>query len=179
MKLVWKSRMLSGNASIITSRTSTSLPSIGSDVILNEKGSLGVPVPTVGTTAPEPEPPAPPEAKKFWSWRLSKKSRSSAQTTDDPEKGSDPRNARPVRLFAPIYSGLGLGLAICEPLSVYVASGRSPMTPSLCGEWLHHYAARIQTRSRLYTLCASCDLSIPCLRLAGTSSLPHGASIIH
>lgn len=85
---------------------------------------MAVPVPTVGTTAPEPEPepPTPPEPKKFWSWRLSKKSRSSAQAADDPEKGSDPRNARPVRLLAPIYSGLGLGLAICESVPLDVAS---------------------------------------------------------
>ncbi|KAJ3500953.1 hypothetical protein NMY22_g19087 [Coprinellus aureogranulatus] len=79
MKLVWRSRMLSGSASILTSRTSTSLPSITSDVNANEKGFLVPPMPTVGTTAvEEPEQPAAPAPRRFWSWKLSKKSRSSA-----------------------------------------------------------------------------------------------------
>jgi hypothetical protein len=43
-----------------------------------------------------------------WSWTTSKADRA------DLEKGADMPSSRPIRLLAPIYAGLGAGLAICE-----------------------------------------------------------------
>ncbi|KAJ2912856.1 hypothetical protein MD484_g7548, partial [Candolleomyces efflorescens] len=119
MKLVWRSRVGNGSASIITSRTSLYVPSIGSDVQLNEKGSLPEPLPTVGTTKPpaEADKVSVKKSRKCWGWRLGSKEQA-ATKEEDPEKGKDPREARPVRLLAPFYAGFGFGLAI-----FFVASG--------------------------------------------------------
>ncbi|KAH6905305.1 glycosyl transferase family group 2-domain-containing protein [Coprinopsis sp. MPI-PUGE-AT-0042] len=81
-------------------------------LILNEKNADGAAVPTVGATKPleaVAEKPAP--KRKWWSWKLSKKAEPSSSGSSDPEKG-ETRGERPVRLFAPFYSGLGLGLSI-------------------------------------------------------------------
>ncbi|KAH6905024.1 glycosyl transferase family group 2-domain-containing protein [Coprinopsis sp. MPI-PUGE-AT-0042] len=113
MKLVWRSRRSIASASILTSSTSLPVPSLdSSSLILNEKNADGAAVPTVGATKPleaVAEKPAP--KRKWWSWKLSKKAEPSSSGSSDPEKG-ETRGERPVRLFAPFYSGLGLGLSI-------------------------------------------------------------------
>lgn len=48
-----------------------------------------------------------------WSWTSSK------EDTVDLEKGPSGPSPRPIRLFAPIYGGLGAGLSICEFLSLF------------------------------------------------------------
>jgi hypothetical protein len=114
MTLVWRSRVGNTSASIFTSRTSLYVPSIGSDVQLNEKSSLPEPLPTLGTTKPpEADKVSVKKTRKCWGWRLGSKEEK-ATKGEDPEKGKDPREARPVRLFAPFYAGFGFGLAICE-----------------------------------------------------------------
>ena len=54
----------------------------------------------------------PPKKSWSWGWRLSPKE--SSADASDAEKGADTGQARPVRLFAPIYVGAGAGLALCE-----------------------------------------------------------------
>lgn len=120
MKLVWRSRpSVSSVPSVLTSTTNSIAPSTtASDVNLNEKTVITPTVITdevlagkeiMGTTDK-------PSTRK-WSWRLSKK-RPSAAVLDDVEKGSAGRQARPIRLFAPVYGGLGLGLS-----AFFVANG--------------------------------------------------------
>lgn len=123
MKLVWRTRN-QATASIITSATNSSVPSTtASNVNLNEKASAQAPgfvaeaaaAATAALASKETAEPAVVAAtekkSKFlgWGWRLSKKPTVSAA---DPEKGSTPQ-ARPIRLFAPLHSGLGVGLSIC------------------------------------------------------------------
>lgn len=151
MKLVWRSRIGSTSASIITSRTSLSMPSIiGSELNLTEKGpggggSLSFPVPTVGAAVQDggsssgekgggggdvkkEEEEGGKTKSSLWSWKLSGKKKAAAAATKgsgaDAEKGDvpDPRMERPVRYFAPFYAGLGFGLSI-----FFVASGMTIM----------------------------------------------------
>lgn len=129
MKLVWRSRIGNGSASIISgvgsvgSVGSVSAPSVSSYANLNEKSRLGsspeLQIPTVGTTAAPPttvQEPEKPATRKFWSWKLSGK-KASPSPSADLEKAGGPQ-PRPVRLLAPFYSGLGFGLAV-----FFVASG--------------------------------------------------------
>jgi len=114
MKLVWRSRPPA--PSIVTSTTNSVAPSTtASDVNLNEKGPITSAVTDtavaevlaakeISATAEEPA------SRSKWSWRLSKK-RPSVPISDDLEKGPAGREARPIRLFAPVYGGLGLGLS--------------------------------------------------------------------
>ncbi|KAG5643831.1 hypothetical protein DXG03_009562 [Asterophora parasitica] len=115
MKLVWRSR--TNPASIVTSATTSTSPSItASNVNLNEKSAHQPLTATDAIAAAAlaekvgPPPPAPTPNKWKWSWRLS--TCPSRSTPTDPEKGSTGRANRPIRLFAPVYGGLGLGLAI-------------------------------------------------------------------
>lgn len=122
MKLVWRSRHHT-SASIITSASNSSAPSTAaSNVNLNEKttrSSITVPDAAVVTAAlaekeassTTPAPESPPKKKSWgWGWKLS--SKKPASVSSDPEKSA--AQARPIRLFAPIYGGLGLGLSVCE-----------------------------------------------------------------
>ena len=116
MKLVWRSRPPA--PSIVTSTTNSVTPSAtASNVNLNEKGSV-TPIPVTDAAvakvlaAKEISTPADeaPASHSRWSWRLSKK-RPSAPISDDVEKGPAGWEPRPIRLFAPVYGGLGLGLS--------------------------------------------------------------------
>ena len=121
MKLIWRSRN-QATASIITSVSNSSVPSTtASNINLNEKASAQTSVVVAATAAlAEKETvetieavvvPATPEKKKSrWGWKLAKKSTPAPPV--DPEKGSTPQT-RPIRLFAPLYGGLGVGLSIC------------------------------------------------------------------
>ncbi|PPQ88373.1 hypothetical protein CVT25_002119 [Psilocybe cyanescens] len=132
MKLVWRSRHAT-SPSIITSASNSSPPSTAaSNVNLNEKttrSSVTVPDAAIVTaalaekeaSATAPAPASPPK-KKSWGWKLS--SKKSPPASSDPEKSAS--QARPIRLFAPIYGGLGLGLSV-----FFVGSG----TTMLLQEW--------------------------------------------
>lgn len=124
MKLVWRSRPT--NVSIVTSTTTSIAPSTtASNVNLTEKPTRAPITVTDAVAAvalaekealPKVQPEAEPTSKKSkWSWKLSKK-RPTKTVSTDLEKGASltGREARPIRLFAPVYGGFGLGLAICE-----------------------------------------------------------------
>lgn len=57
--------------------------------------------------------------KRSW-WFLSKKKESPKVTVkgSDPEKAVPVKEPRPIRLFAPLYGGLGVALAICMSLLI-------------------------------------------------------------
>lgn len=100
IKLVWTRR------SAFTSVASSAAPStFGSDVNLNEKARAVV-------TEKEAVVPAPKE-------RAAPKKRSCAlfgywkADASDLEKTAEGPSARPTRLFAPVYCGLGAGLSLC------------------------------------------------------------------
>lgn len=124
MKLVWRSRRT--NASFVTSTTTSIAPSTtASNVNLTEKPTRAPITVTDAVAAvalaekealPTVQPDAEPTSQKTkWSWKLSKKRPTKILSTDL-EKGASltGREARPIRLFAPVYGGFGLGLAICE-----------------------------------------------------------------
>lgn len=138
MKLVWRSRPLT--PSVVTSTTNSVTPSTtGSNVNLNEK------TPTTLVTVTDAAVAVALASKEIsgtadeasvsnrwkWSWRLSRK-RPSAAISDDLEKGSAGREARPIRLFAPVYGGLGLGLS-----AFFIANG----VATILAEWRldHNY----------------------------------------
>ncbi|KAF9005040.1 glycosyl transferase family group 2-domain-containing protein [Cyathus striatus] len=127
MKLVWRSRSSAPTASVITSLANSTAPSTaGSNVNLNEKPPLS-PSAAVGKAAAAAlaERETKNQAKKEkspwsffnWSWKLSSK-KSADAGPQDPEKGTSSPNARPIRLFAPFYGGMGAALSI-----FFIASG--------------------------------------------------------
>ncbi|KAJ7850100.1 glycosyl transferase family group 2-domain-containing protein [Mycena leptocephala] len=146
MKLVWRSRTRSthGSASVITSGSigtasatasvapSTSASTTASDVNLasTDPGKMASVAEAAAVIQSQSEKAT---AKKGWgwSWKLSSKKSASATKGGDPEKGANAvsetgREARPIRLFAPIYGGLGAGLSV-----FFLASGLT----TLLAEW--------------------------------------------
>ena len=117
MKLVWQSRSMVATPSFITSINTSSAPSAtDSDVNLNEKAAIasdGVMEAATKMENAAAENEAPQPERKFWSWKLSSK-KYSAKTSSDAEKGSGGPQARPIRLFAPVYGGIGCALSICK-----------------------------------------------------------------
>lgn len=117
MKLVWQSRNMVATPSFITSINTSSAPSMtASDVNLNEKAAIASDGVVEAATKMEnavAENEAPQPERKFWSWKLSSK-KSPAKASSDTEKGSAAPQARPIRLFAPVYGGIGCALSICE-----------------------------------------------------------------
>ncbi|KAF9264999.1 hypothetical protein L218DRAFT_986582 [Marasmius fiardii PR-910] len=125
IKLVWRSRSsiapsMSGLTSAAASIALSSSPSVSH---LTEK-------PNTASENPVTIPPAvsaeKPEKKSSrwswgWSWKLQRKK---TDTNTDVEKGS--RQARPIRLYAPFYGGLGAALSI-----YFVGAGLS----TLLQEW--------------------------------------------
>jgi hypothetical protein len=123
MKLVWRSRLLT-SPSVTTSDSTPLTSTTASNVNLNEKATAARVLVTVteaaaATAALTPLATAAVPKKKFWGlgWRLSSKKPSSGVT--DPEKASTPP-PRAARLFAPLYGGLGSGLAICKFNNVFI-----------------------------------------------------------
>ncbi|KAF8621383.1 hypothetical protein AX15_007840 [Amanita polypyramis BW_CC] len=111
MKLIWRSRPTSATASSIanTNISSISPSAATSNINLTEKPRI--------TQESIPEPNAAedekgkPAKRKFWSWKLSEK-KSPAVPTSDVEKGIPSPEARPIRLFAPVYNGFGAALSL-------------------------------------------------------------------
>ncbi|KAJ7479671.1 glycosyl transferase family group 2-domain-containing protein [Mycena latifolia] len=121
MKLVWRARTTTGSASIITSGSvtvSVAPSTTASDVNLTEKPHAPMPSVADAAAAVVQSEKDRPKPKSKWSWKLGKKA-ASTPSQRDPEKGSSSgREARPIRLFAPLYGGLGAGLSL-----FFVASG--------------------------------------------------------
>ena len=122
MKLVWRSRLVT-SPSVTTSDSTPVTSTTASNVNLNEKAtaarvSVTVAEAAVATAALTPLGTAAAPKKKFWGlgWRLSTKEPSAGAT--DPEKASTPP-PRAIRLFAPLYGGLGSGLSICKFTNVF------------------------------------------------------------
>ena len=116
MKLVWRSR-LATSPSVTTSDSTPVTSTTASNVNLNEKAtparvSVTVTQAAVATAALTPLATATAPKKRFWGlgWRLSSEKPSPDAT--DPEKGST-LPPRAIRLFAPLYGGLGGGLSLC------------------------------------------------------------------
>lgn len=113
MKLVWRARRTIGSASIITSGETSIAPSTtASDVNLAEKTKNAEVLVTEAAVAQQAQNASKPKTKWGWSWRLSAKAPGPA-AANDLEKGPSERQSRPMRLFAPVYGGLGAALAAC------------------------------------------------------------------
>ncbi|KAL1719962.1 glycosyl transferase family group 2-domain-containing protein [Schizophyllum commune] len=114
MKLVWRSRPKLTPATTATSLARPSEPS--SSEGLDEKAAGSADDAAAAMLAEKSKP-----SKRFkWSfgWKLSAKAPEAAP--GDVEKGEASKEARPIRLFAPFYNGLGVGLSI-----FFIASGLS------------------------------------------------------
>ncbi|KAJ7058515.1 glycosyl transferase family group 2-domain-containing protein [Mycena amicta] len=109
VKLVWRARTAS--ASIITSATPSVAPSTtASDVNLADTPSLPSIAEAATTAAVVAQPPAK-KSRWWWSWKLDKRSTTPAPR-DLEKQSTSGREARPIRLFAPFYGGLGAGLSL-------------------------------------------------------------------
>ncbi|CAA7264548.1 unnamed protein product [Cyclocybe aegerita] len=118
MKLAWRGRNHHPTPSVITSVSNSSAPSTtASNVNLTDRTRISVTVAEAAAataalaeeekdTAPAATP-APVATKSWWGWKLGSKKATQAST--DPEKA---RQARPIRLFAPLYAGMGFGLSL-------------------------------------------------------------------
>lgn len=184
MKLVWRSRTIP--SSVMTSTTTSVAPSTtASNVNLNEKSAhqtITVTDAVAAVALAEKEGPKTkdePTTKSKWSWRLKKRPTKPAST--DLEKGSSGRASRPIRLFAPVYGGLGLGLSICEfqPFNshtlylilraVFIASG----LVILLQEWRldHDYKRFALLVTTPFLLCISLVSVLILLSILGVSSV--------
>ncbi|EPQ53060.1 hypothetical protein GLOTRDRAFT_107162 [Gloeophyllum trabeum ATCC 11539] len=115
IKLVWRNRPILKPASTMASMVSAA--ESGSDVNLTEKAEDQ---PQVSVREVKPVK----TSKRLWGWRVSSKPHQTEEQTDV-EKGT--REPRPIRLFAPIYNGLGIALSI-----FFIGSGVS----MLLSEWV-------------------------------------------
>ncbi|KAL0947953.1 hypothetical protein HGRIS_010582 [Hohenbuehelia grisea] len=142
IKLVWRSRaaIASSAASVVTSVAPSTNPS---NVNLTEKSKaavVAVSEAAAQAALAEKEKPKP-ESKWKWSWKLSSKKQTFGQRSEsDMEKGDSGRKARPIRLFAPIYGGLGAALSV-----FFIGSGMSV----LLQEW------RLDGESKRFALLAT------------------------
>jgi hypothetical protein len=172
MKLVWRSRTRA--SSVLSSTTNSVTPSTtASNVNLNEKTPTPITDAAIATVLAGKEIPGaadePPTSTWKWGWKLSK-ARPSAAISDDLEKGPAGQEARPIRLFAPIYGGLGLGLS-----AFFMASG----VATVLAEWrLDHSYSRFALFSTIpllfcISLVSFTDVlrALRCLKLSISSVL--------
>ncbi|KAF9021241.1 hypothetical protein BDZ89DRAFT_1103126 [Hymenopellis radicata] len=128
MKLVWRVRAKSASAaaSVITSTHTTTTSTTASDVNLNEKdkeAALTAADAAAAAVLAEREKTAPKTGDGWgFSWKLSSKAKQGAER--DPEKQQGEQ--RPIRMFAPVYGGLGAALSL-----FFIGSGVS----TLLSEW--------------------------------------------
>ncbi|KAH8830090.1 glycosyl transferase family group 2-domain-containing protein [Flagelloscypha sp. PMI_526] len=114
IQLIWKNRFL------INSESAPSSPRSGATSRLpSESGIIGKEHSSMDTHEPSPPVPAPKKARWF-NWKIA--AAPAKAITVDPEKASKSANVRPIRLFAPIYGGLGAGLSL-----FFIASGLNVM----------------------------------------------------
>lgn len=104
IRLAWKNRITrSAPSSIRQSPTATS-----SDVWLNEKTGSN-------TSESTPHDQVPIPSGWGFSWKLSSKE-PVAPKDQDSEMGVPGYIPRPMRMFAPLYNGLGCALSLCRSL---------------------------------------------------------------
>lgn len=155
MKLIWRARPTTATSSVVGTNASSLSPSVaGSNINLTEKPRLPV-TPEPGATEKEsvPSPPPPPRKRGFWSWKLSEKK--SLPPKSDVENATSAPQARPIRLFAPAYNGIGAALSLCEQYDV-----RLFVLLSLCftfnrrlhWEWRGNASIRVAIRSKLLAI---------------------------
>lgn len=115
MKLVWRSRRTNAGSIMTSAGNSVTTSTTASNVNLTEKikaadaSNLVTEAVTAVALAEKQKPKA---SKWKWSWKLSKKT--SAPEGVDVEKGNPGYKARPIRLFAPFYGGMGAALSLCQ-----------------------------------------------------------------
>jgi len=110
IKLVWRSR---GALSIISSGAPSfvSPSATASYVNLSEKNKE---IAIATATGPDQEKPKPAKKKWGFSYKSSRKETPVSVEGHNAEKGRGGRSARPLRLLAPFYGGLGAALSICK-----------------------------------------------------------------
>ncbi|KAJ8457048.1 hypothetical protein ONZ45_g18470 [Pleurotus djamor] len=119
IKLVWRSRPMAQSSSS-SAVTSVSPSTTASNVNLSEKSNaaiVAVSEAAAQAALAEKERPKVETSSWKWGWKLSPIAKNPAP--GDLEKGSS-RSSRPIRLLAPMYSGLGVALSM-----FFVASGLS------------------------------------------------------
>lgn len=116
MKLVWRSRPTTVASSIVNTNTpSISASIVGSEANLNEKAPQGletIPDSKVSVTEKERPQPPPPAKRSFWKWSWKLSDEKTPLPSSDIEKGISTIQARPIRYFAPIYTGFSAGLSV-------------------------------------------------------------------
>lgn len=108
MKLVWRTR----NFATSSVTTDSTVPSTAtSNVNLTEKaqGSLV----TEAVVSLVEKAPIDPPKRRFWNWSWKATKKAPAPAVTDPEKASPTKRSRPIRLFAPVYGGVAIGLSLC------------------------------------------------------------------
>jgi hypothetical protein len=99
---------------------------------------------------------------------------------------ADQPAARPTRLFAPVYNGLGAGLCLCEFVSLIslistfgdIESFLTVGFSRLYGQWYPNAVGRVLVGSQSDALRTLRCGSIPVLRLSGTYLLSLSALLI-
>ncbi len=141
IKLVWKRR--SAFASLASSIAPSTTPS---DVNLNEKSDTAL-VTEKAAVIPTPKVlPAPPKKRScglgYWKADAS-----------DLEKTAEGPSSRPMRMFAPVYCGLGAALSLCESSQQLNAAEvfliGSSILFSLCRKRCERTARRVASRRKL------------------------------
>lgn len=173
MKLVWRSRP---TLTTFSDATSFSASTTGSNVNLYTKAKDAAAVASEAVAALAQKEKPRPESKWNWSWKSSPPRKSSTRVEIDVEKAPAGREARPIRLFAPIYGGLGTGLSLCmyiilcicprsHDVAVFIASGVS----LLLQEWR---LDKDYTRfALLFTIPFLLCVSLVCLLVTEASGL--------
>ncbi|KAN0078407.1 Glycosyl transferase family group 2 domain containing protein [Tylopilus felleus] len=162
IKLVWRHRHITTRSHLSTGSTDVSaLPStVTSDVNLSSNAAVEKMVITEkeqANTRPKPK------SAWRWNWKLTPKA-DDRQTADPEKDGSEEREPRPMRLYAPFYCGLAVAMSI-----FFIGSG----TAVLLAEWVldNNYLrfALLVTAPFLFSVAL-----FFCLQLVGNLSLVLG-----
>lgn len=171
IKLVWKRR--SAFASLASSIAPSTAPS---DVNLNEKSDTAL-VTEKAAVIPTPKVlPTPPKKRScglgYWKADAS-----------DLEKTAEGPSSRPMRMFAPVYCGLGAALSLCKSSLHVNTEGLSLIGPSitfsLCRKRCKRTARRVASRRKLVPFCPLRYHSLPVLCLAGTYTFVDVLGVLH
>lgn len=163
IKLVWRHRHITTRSHLSTGSTDVSaLPStVTSDVNLSSNAAVEKMV--ITNTRPKPK------SAWRWNWKLTPKA-DDRQTADPEKDGSEEREPRPMRLYAPFYCGLAVAMSICKALSLsFLGSFPQLISPrfSLHRQWNCRLARRVGFRQQLSSVCPSRHGSISILRRVG------------
>ncbi|KAJ7678776.1 glycosyl transferase family group 2-domain-containing protein [Mycena rosella] len=128
VKFVWRARTNAGSSSVLTAGSdilSVAPSPTASDVTLADEPRSAMASAAAAAAAADKDASQSTETKKenwSWSWKLGKKAKATPSDAEKqaPSSSSSSRTARPMRLFAPLYSGLAAALSV-----FFVASGLS------------------------------------------------------